>query len=555
MPEYDPLLTMSALNMAIVSLHRITSTRDRLILDREYKNIINNIRMGEINADPELTSLYQDIVRVIYRGRLRSEVLESIESSYTEQKQNSISEIVTENILPSFSLNPLKWLGKLAASSASEYFSLKEESKQTSQNQQEQRKLKTEELNEYDELQRKLLESSWKLLRQYKLPDSYMLTQNALDDFYRAVQESDPSKRLRMLRSVESDFVMYSPYWFCRAKAAHDSDNHEEEVFSFRKFNEVWRPVLRKDPYKLEALKFRINELVNSGVKDDDDGEIFVCLSEFEQHTQRNDWANHIYASMLYFTLGHKEKALNCVMCNIDFGYETEASQAVLSRFENELPYLKFSYFIYNAEKGNAIAQCFLGYTYEKGVEVKQNLSEAVNWYLKSAEQGYASAQYFLGLIYEREQNYSEAMKWYRKAAEQKYIYAPAKFYLDIARMYYFDEGVEKDFYEAFKYSYNAAELGDANAQFVLGFMYSNAEGTAQDYEEAVKCYLKAAEQGHAKAQYNLGFMYENGYGVPQDKTEAEKWYRKAAENGFTDTQKKTERLNLAAMAGGLDTK
>ena len=34
MPEYDPLLTMSALNMAIVSLHRITSSGDRLILDR-----------------------------------------------------------------------------------------------------------------------------------------------------------------------------------------------------------------------------------------------------------------------------------------------------------------------------------------------------------------------------------------------------------------------------------------------------------------------------------------------------------------------------------------
>ena len=43
--------------MAVVSLH-LTSTKDRLILDQEYKNIINNLRMGEINADPELTELY-----------------------------------------------------------------------------------------------------------------------------------------------------------------------------------------------------------------------------------------------------------------------------------------------------------------------------------------------------------------------------------------------------------------------------------------------------------------------------------------------------------------
>ena len=79
MPEnniYDPLLTMAALNMAVVSLHRITSTQDRVILDREYKNIINNLRMGEIKADPELTDLYKDIVRVIHKGLLRDEVRE-----------------------------------------------------------------------------------------------------------------------------------------------------------------------------------------------------------------------------------------------------------------------------------------------------------------------------------------------------------------------------------------------------------------------------------------------------------------------------------------------
>ncbi|MBQ3693351.1 MAG: hypothetical protein II884_01080, partial [Synergistaceae bacterium] len=119
MTEYDPLLTMSALNMAIVSLHRITSTRDRLILDREYKNIINNIRMGEINADPELTSLYQEIVRVIHRGRLRDDERRRIEENFSRQKQKSIKEIISGNVFPSLSTSPLEWLVKLAVSCVS----------------------------------------------------------------------------------------------------------------------------------------------------------------------------------------------------------------------------------------------------------------------------------------------------------------------------------------------------------------------------------------------------------------------------------------------------
>ena len=59
-------------------------------------------------------------------------------------------------------------------------------------------------------------------LDKYKFPDEYMLKQDMLEYFYRAVQEKDPSKRNRMLISLEDDFSVYPPYWFYRAKAAQD---------------------------------------------------------------------------------------------------------------------------------------------------------------------------------------------------------------------------------------------------------------------------------------------------------------------------------------------
>ena len=112
-----------------------------------------------------------------------------------------------------------------------------------------------------------------------------------------------------------------------------------------------------------------------------------------------------------------------------------------------------------------------------------------------------------------------------------------------------------------------AAEQGDAQAKFNLGFMYDNGYGVPQDDKEAVKGTTKAAEQGDAKEQNNLGamyyngngvpqgpekrssggprqlsrgmprqsnlgVMYDNGEGVPEDDKEAVKWYTKAAEQG-----------------------
>ena len=102
-----------------------------------------------------------------------------------------------------------------------------------------------------------------------------------------------------------------------------------------------------------------------------------------------------------------------------------------------------------------------------------------------------------------------------------------------------------------------AAEAGDSNAQYHLGYSYEHGEGVLQDYDEAAKWYRKAAEagdvdaqyslatiydirkdiphnaarwyrlaagQGHAYAQYRLGTMYDRGEGVPRDYVEAYKW-------------------------------
>ena len=75
------------------------------------------------------------------------------------------------------------------------------------------------------------------------------------------------------------------------------------------------------------------------------------------------------------------------------------------------------------AERGNANAQCYLGYCFKDGVGVDKNYTEAVKWFRKAAEQGNDVAQVNLGVCYESGQgvvkDLAEAVKWYRKAAEQ----------------------------------------------------------------------------------------------------------------------------------------
>ena len=70
------------------------------------------------------------------------------------------------------------------------------------------------------------------------------------------------------------------------------------------------------------------------------------------------------------------------------------------------------------------------------------------------------------------------------------------------------------------------AGLGDAKAQFGLGFMYAQGQGVTRDYREALRWYRLSAAQGNAQAQVNLGSMYDYGQGVTQDYQEAVRWLR-----------------------------
>jgi uncharacterized protein len=147
------------------------------------------------------------------------------------------------------------------------------------------------------------------------------------------------------------------------------------------------------------------------------------------------------------------------------------------------------------ADRGDALAQYYMGDLYLNGLGVSQDTKVATKWFTLSAEQGNADAQNNLAAISSERlfgRGYKDAVKWYTLAAEQ----------------------------------------GNAPAQLGLGAMYDNGWGVSRDPNIAIKWYTLAAEQGHAPAQFNLGAMSMLGKGTPMDFTIARMWYLIAAAQG-----------------------
>ena len=99
---------------------------------------------------------------------------------------------------------------------------------------------------------------------------------------------------------------------------------------------------------------------------------------------------------------------------------------------------------------------------------------------------------------------------------------------------YWTGTGVDRDLVEAVKWYRKAAEQNNAAAQYNLGKCFFDGQGVVRNMAEAVKWYMKAAEQNLAWAQCNLGQCYRNGQGVAKDEVEAVKWLRKGCNAGDT---------------------
>lgn len=99
------------------------------------------------------------------------------------------------------------------------------------------------------------------------------------------------------------------------------------------------------------------------------------------------------------------------------------------------------------------------------------------------------------------------------------------------------EQGFNPDVMVAVRRLRQAAEAGDAAAQYRLGVMHGNGDGVPLDPSGAAAWIERAAQQGHVEAQNTLAWLYANGHGVTQDDAAARRWYLAAAQQGLVQAQ------------------
>tara|TARA_R110002050_G_scaffold269917_2_gene412723 strand:- start:269464 stop:270675 length:1212 start_codon:yes stop_codon:yes gene_type:complete len=180
------------------------------------------------------------------------------------------------------------------------------------------------------------------------------------------------------------------------------------------------------------------------------------------------------------------------------------------------------SYYLKAAKKGHPLAQLNLGTLYYSGKLGSKQEETAFHWLHQAAENNNAHAQWMVGIMRFNGQGVLQdtvaAYSWLTLASEQQHqraVLDQAKLKPGLSAVQLSlaeslsntfkqrraaKNAIEKQEEDAFYWLHQAAEKGDAHAQWMIGDMLLNGQGVAQDSVAAYSWLTLASEQFHLQA-------------------------------------------------------
>lgn len=208
---------------------------------------------------------------------------------------------------------------------------------------------------------------------------------------------------------------------------------------------------------------------------------------------------------------------------------------------------------MFAAERGHKSSQDYVGDCYYYGRGVQEDNVKAAEWYTKAYEQGNVHAASQLGRIYYSgqgvEADKDKSFYYFKYAADRGNTYS--QYFL---HYFYLIDGKFKDYEKGLEYLFMAAEGDYTEAQVLLGKLYMHGDyGLEESKEKSYQWFLRAANLKNAEAERIVGDMYTHDYYVEQDPHKSLEWLEKAVAHGDEKAHISIAELYMDGSLGAKD--
>ncbi len=198
------------------------------------------------------------------------------------------------------------------------------------------------------------------------------------------------------------------------------------------------------------------------------------------------------------------------------------------------------------ADGGDEEALSALGDLYLEGRGVRRDYAKAME--LFSQSESVSNSLFQIGRIHDRglgvKSDLEEAIEWWRKGAR---IDHPGCLY-NLGSCYETGDGVRRNMDEAADFYGLAAELDYPEANYNLGVLYSSKEHGLYDPEKSLEYTTRAHELGFDLAVTQLAYLHMNGIGVKKSQNKGIALLQDAAKKGNREASKALGQVQQGQM-------
>jgi hypothetical protein len=205
-PASDAQATAVALNYCRAAFHRIRRDPTKPVLAQEQEKILNNINLDGI-ADQEVITLYTSVLDEINQIG----IADYERSLLRKHHGSNIQRKLTWDALAFGADLALGQYGNAIRTGANSWWDYRVMSYQRDMD-----VLRVDKTRMVVVVQKSstFLDTFWKMAQKKKIPDRWLVRGDDLDALDEAMQETDPEKRLRVLKRMEPFMESYPPYWY-----------------------------------------------------------------------------------------------------------------------------------------------------------------------------------------------------------------------------------------------------------------------------------------------------------------------------------------------------
>lgn len=318
--DVDAKNAVIALNYMHSSLNKIVLYNDKIVLEEEYDNIINNINLTVIK-DREIVNIIIGLMDTLTTFKLTEIEKEEFQKEYEEKLENAISEALS-SVAPT-GTNSLEISISFLINAGSAYMSYKENQKKAKKELNKNRwKLKKDSISELNKIRKDFLLTYWKIMKKYNMPDKWRITERQLTRFVEILKDNDIHKKYRQLLRMKDEMSVFPTYWYELSLIAHKLDKKDTELEAISRYEILDDRLLRDNNYYSLMLANKIsyyNYLTESK-------KIINLLDKIYSIDPLNG-ERKLFVALKYQQMGYSDKAEALLNENIDDDFLPVLSQ------------------------------------------------------------------------------------------------------------------------------------------------------------------------------------------------------------------------------------